>query len=121
MEVTWPVDRLLPNSLKNKNSFIFSLFRDQVLWIMARLFQNVYLVAGRYMAELMNSGVELMLVGMGIVYVFLTVLVIAIGVMSSLMQRFFPESPAVSKKSIETDKSTIAAISAAVHHYRSKN
>jgi hypothetical protein len=24
------------------------LFRGQVLWIMARLFQNVYLVAGRY-------------------------------------------------------------------------
>ncbi|MGZ8142886.1 MAG: OadG family protein [Methylosarcina sp.] len=73
------------------------------------------------MAELMNSGVELMLVGMGIVYVFLAVLVIAIGVMSSLLQRFFPEAPAVSKKPLETDKNTIAAISAAVHHYRNKN
>jgi oxaloacetate decarboxylase gamma subunit len=74
------------------------------------------------MAELMNSGVELMLVGMGIVYLFLTALVIAIGLMSSLLQRFFPEAPPVPKKiSPETDKSTIAAISAAVHQYRNRN
>lgn len=52
------------------------------------------------MAELMNSGVELMLVGMGIVYLFLTALVIAIGLMSSVLQRFFPEAPPAPKKNI---------------------
>ncbi len=74
------------------------------------------------MAELMNSGVELMLVGMGVVYLFLTALVIAIGLMSSLLQRFFPEAPPAPKKiSLEPDNSTIAAISAAVHQYRNRN
>lgn len=74
------------------------------------------------MAELMNSGVELMLVGMGIVYLFLAVLVIAISVMSFVLQRFFPEAPPVPKKlSLAADKSTIAAISAAVHQYRNRN
>lgn len=74
------------------------------------------------MAELISSGVELMIVGMGIVYFFLALLVVAINVMSSLVQRFFPEEPKTAKVvKIETDKATVAAISAAVHQYRSKN
>jgi len=74
------------------------------------------------MAELMSRGVELMIVGMGIVYLFLALLVVAINVMSSLVQRFFPEPPkAAQVVKIETDKATVAAISAAVHQYRSKN
>ncbi|MGR9087811.1 MAG: OadG family protein [Gammaproteobacteria bacterium] len=73
------------------------------------------------MTELMSSGVELMLVGMGIVYLFLAMLVIAISLMSSFLQRFFPEeTTALKLKTGETDKATIAAISAAVHHYRNK-
>lgn len=73
------------------------------------------------MTELMSSGVELMLVGMGIVYLFLALLVLAITLMSSLVQRFFPEMPASAKKSIETiDKHTVAAIGAAVHRYRNR-
>ncbi len=74
------------------------------------------------MTELMMSGIELMVVGMGIVYLFLIVLVFAIYLMSSLVQRFFPEAPpaALSVPTISThdDKSTIAAIAAAVHQYR---
>jgi oxaloacetate decarboxylase gamma subunit len=74
------------------------------------------------MAELMSSGVELMVVGMGIVFLFLAVLVVSINTMSSLIQRFFPEEPkAVKVVKIEPDKATVAAISAAVHQYRSKN
>ena len=73
------------------------------------------------MAELMSSGVELMIVGMGIVFLFLVLLVFAINTMSSLIQRFFPDEPKAEKVvKIETDKATVAAITAAVHQYRSK-
>lgn len=76
------------------------------------------------MAELMSSGVELMFVGMGIVFLFLTMLVVAINIMSSLVQRFFPDAPppvAVATVSSGIDKSIIAAITAAVHQHRSKH
>jgi oxaloacetate decarboxylase gamma subunit len=42
------------------------------------------------MTEMMSNGVELMFAGMGIVFLFLTMLVGAINLMSSLVQRFFP-------------------------------
>ena len=75
------------------------------------------------MTELMSSGVELMFAGMGIVFLFLTMLVVAINIMSALVQRFFPEAPAQAATSVVTgiDKSVIAAITAAVHQYRSKH
>ena len=77
------------------------------------------------MNELIMSGVELMLVGMGIVYLFLTMLVVVINIMSKVVERFFPEAPAntlvVPTVSSGIDKSTIAAISAAVHTYRNKH
>ena len=75
------------------------------------------------MTELMSSGVELMFVGMGIVFLFLTMLVVAINVMSSLVLRFFPEAPPlipVITATGGTDKSVIAAITAAVHQHRNK-
>jgi len=76
------------------------------------------------MTEMMSSGVELMFAGMSIVFLFLTMLVVAINIMSSLVQRFFPESPlmgAAATVSSGIDKSVIAAITAAVHQYRSKH
>lgn len=77
------------------------------------------------MSELMSSGVELMFAGMGIVFLFLTMLVIAINIMSSLLLRFFPDAPALAAAapgvSSGIDKSIIAAITAAVHQYRSKH
>ena len=77
------------------------------------------------MTELMSSGVELMFAGMGIVFLFLTMLVVAINIMSSLVQRFFPDAPtlAVATTTVSSgiDKSIIAAITAAVHQHRSKN
>jgi len=76
------------------------------------------------MTELMSSGVELMFVGMGIVFLFLTMLVVAINVMSSLVLRFFPEAPPlipVITATGGTDKSVIAAITAAVHQHRTKH
>jgi oxaloacetate decarboxylase (Na+ extruding) subunit gamma len=78
------------------------------------------------MAELISSGVELMGIGMGIVFLFLTMLVVAINIMSTLIQRFFPDQPLTNisvplATSGATDKKTAAAISAAVHQYRNKH
>ncbi len=76
------------------------------------------------MTELISSGIELMFVGMGIVFLFLTMLVIVINTMSGLIQRYFPEEPVSNvgipvAKNTATDKNYIAAITAAVHQYRS--
>ena len=77
------------------------------------------------MTEQMSKGIELMLAGMGIVFLFLTMLVLAINLMSSLIQRFFPEAPnlvgTVTTSSSGIDKNIVAAIAAAVHQHRSKH
>lgn len=79
------------------------------------------------MSVLLMSGVELMLVGMGIVFLFLAMLVVAVNFMSALVQRFFPaplpvKSPvATTAKSAGIDPSIVAAISTAIHQYRSKH
>ena len=75
------------------------------------------------MAELMSSGIELMIAGMTIVFLFLTMLVGAINFMSYIVQRFFPETPktAVHVTTGGVDQQTIAAITAAVHQYRNKD
>lgn len=75
------------------------------------------------MTELMNNGIELMFVGMGIVFLFLTMLVFAINMMSGFVQRYFPEEVVASasipvSQQATTDKSHIAAITAAIHQYR---
>ncbi|WP_432743599.1 OadG family transporter subunit [Methylobacter sp. G7] len=76
------------------------------------------------MTELMTSGIELMFTGMGIVFLFLTMLVGAIVLMSAVVQRYFPEMPvsrSVPGISSDIDKSVVAAITAAVHQYRKKH
>jgi oxaloacetate decarboxylase gamma subunit len=76
------------------------------------------------MSELMGNGVELMFVGMGIVYLFLTMLVLAINLMSGVIRRFFPEPPPTTvvlpnvPNNGNIDKQTIAAITAAVYQHR---
>ena len=77
------------------------------------------------MNEMMNAGIELMFIGMGIVFAFLTMLVVMVNIMTSLIQRYFPETPitAVTPTSAltsHTDARVIAAITAAVHQYRNK-
>ena len=93
-----------------------------------KLFQDFQYVQTRFidMVEMMSGGIELMFIGMGIVFSFLTMLVIAINVMSSLIQRFLPETQISQSKVIvptlssSIDKSTVAAIAAAIHQYRNK-
>ena len=76
------------------------------------------------MTEQMTSGFELMFAGMGIVFLFLTLLVVLINVMSTLVQRYFPEIPmskTVPGITADIDKSVVAAITAAVQLYRKKH
>ncbi len=74
------------------------------------------------MNELMSFGIELMLVGMGIVFLFLTMLVVVINFMAKIIQRFSPETLVQSPagRSGADDQRMIAAITAAVHRYRKK-
>ncbi len=73
------------------------------------------------MSEMMSVGVEIMLVGMGTVFLFLALLIVIVDVMSKTVQRFLPqeinELPTVVTN---VDSNVIAAISTAVHEYRKK-
>jgi oxaloacetate decarboxylase gamma subunit len=78
------------------------------------------------MNEMMSSGVELMIIGMGIVFAFLAMLIVMVNLMTFVIQRFFPEHPMIaatpaSASTTHTDAGIIAAITAAVHQYRKKN
>jgi oxaloacetate decarboxylase gamma subunit len=66
-------------------------------------------------STLMNEGLTLMLVGMGTVFVFLTVLVGAMSLMSRLTLRFQPDTPLPGGTDDE-----IAAITAAIAVHRRK-
>jgi len=77
------------------------------------------------MTELMSAGVELMLIGMGIVFVFLILLIGAVNLMSAMVLRYFPE-PTETQVLASTiihpqDDRVIAAITSAVHRYRSEH
>ncbi len=78
------------------------------------------------MNEMISAGLELMLIGMGIVFAFLAMLVVMVSIMTFVIQRFFP-APSVpdvtlaSASAGHTDVGVIAAISAAVHQYRNKH
>ncbi|PPD05363.1 MAG: sodium pump decarboxylase subunit gamma [Methylobacter sp.] len=77
------------------------------------------------MAALIADGVELMVVGMSIVFIFLAMLVLVINFVSGLIQRYLPEPTvvpvAVRKSTGAVEQQTIAAITAAVHQYRAKH
>jgi oxaloacetate decarboxylase gamma subunit len=65
--------------------------------------------------ELFNEGLTLMLAGMGTVFVFLTVLVIAMTLMAWLVARFQPTQVAA-----DAGNEEIAAIAAAIAEHRRK-
>lgn len=76
--------------------------------------------------ELVFSGVKLMFIGMGIVYLFLALLVWVIGLTSRLIQRYSPEEPAhlphpsPPKGAEEQDAELVAVIAAAIHSHQNK-
>ena len=64
--------------------------------------------------DLLSQGLELMLAGMGVVFVFLTLLVGATTLMSRVVMRYQPASAP------PDDEEEIAAITAAIAHHRGK-
>ncbi|MCA1773316.1 MAG: OadG family protein [Halomonas sp.] len=78
--------------------------------------------------ELLQEGLGLMALGMGVVFVFLAILVFSLTLMSGVIRRFQPTpSPVESNSNAKPgssvksqDDETLAVISAAVHRYRSK-
>lgn len=80
--------------------------------------------------DLLTEGVELMLIGIGCVFLFLTLLVYAIRGMSLLIARFVPEpiAPAATTPGLrpqttataDVSADLVAAIQAAIHQHRSK-
>lgn len=75
---------------------------------------------------LLEQGLELMIYGMGTVFVFLTVLVIVTTIMSKIVQRFFPDpivatSPTAKPAPAATNNQQLhAVITAAIHRHRSR-
>ena len=68
--------------------------------------------------DLLEQGLELMLAGMGTVFVFLTALVFATTVMSALVRRFEPVATTDSDGPTEEE---VAAITAAITLHRTKS
>lgn len=72
------------------------------------------------MTELMAEGLRLALFGLGTVFLFLTLLVGATALMSTLVSRFEPESPSPSPAP-EDESRLLAAVATAVKVYRRNN
>ena len=66
-------------------------------------------------STLLDKGIELMLVGMGTVFVFLTLLVIMMTVMAQVITRLTPAA----EEAVSDEE--VAAISAAIAQQRNKN
>ena len=76
--------------------------------------------------NLITEGFSLMLMGMGTVFVFLTVLVIVTTYMSALVQKYMPDAKPLALASAtppameHKNQKLLAVISAAIHAHRSK-
>ncbi|GAA5316226.1 MAG: hypothetical protein AseanaTS_14310 [Candidatus Pelagadaptatus aseana] len=76
--------------------------------------------------DILQQGIDLMLFGMGTVFVFLTVLVIATMIMSRVVSRFFPDAPEPELAPVRAapvgvnDPKLIAIIQDAVNQHRAK-
>ena len=73
---------------------------------------------------LIGQGLDLMLYGMGTVFIFLTLLVIVTTLMSTLVRRWLPEedatSPPAATSSSDVDGRVLAIIQAAIDKHRSR-
>ncbi len=72
-------------------------------------------VSATVTGDLLNQGLTLMLAGMGTVFGFLTTLVLAMSLMSRLVQRFSPRPTA--ERAVD-EALEAAAVAAAVDHHR---
>jgi len=72
--------------------------------------------------NLIMEGLKFMVLGMGTVFAFLTIMIIVINIMSYVVNKFFPEPQAsdeTSSTANKTDnKKVVAAITAAITHHR---
>ena len=77
------------------------------------------------MSELMTDAINLMVVGMGFVFVFLVILVFLTSFMSKMVAKYLPTpEPVVAKSKVKKsnaspDAQLLAVLSAAVSEYRS--
>lgn len=74
--------------------------------------------------SLIDQGLELMLYGMGMVFIFLALLVVVTSLMSALVRRFVPDDSAelaAGGVATESDSTLIAVIAAAIHKHRSRH
>lgn len=76
--------------------------------------------------SIISEGINLMLMGMGTVFVFLTILVFVTSFISSLIQKYLPENSAevlpTARTSLSSGKNNpalLAVISTAIHAHRS--
>lgn len=75
---------------------------------------------------LIQQGLDLTFYGMGVVFVFLTLLVICTMVMSLIVEKFFPEpEPEIPVASFSTNRGPVsprvlAVIQAAIHEHRAR-
>ncbi|UTA49322.1 OadG family protein [Simiduia sp. 21SJ11W-1] len=74
--------------------------------------------------EIVQQGIDLMVFGMGTVFVFLTILVVVTVTMSGVMSRFFPEAePPVAPPAApanRVDDRTLAIIKSAIEQHRKR-
>lgn len=72
--------------------------------------------------DLLSQGLVLLALGMGTVFIFLTLLVLVTGLMSSLVMKYFPLPPPPARQSAEgrEDSDLVAVISAAIQAHRSR-
>lgn len=78
---------------------------------------------------ILEQGMNLMLYGMGSVFVFLTLLVAGTTLMSGFISKYMPEDepaeipkkPALDKQQFAVDPTTLAVIQDAIHQHRAKS
>lgn len=76
---------------------------------------------GFIMNEMMSAGLEIMLVGMGTVFLFLAMLIVTVNGMSKVIQHFLVEKSTEPVAVGGVNPQVVAAISTAVHQYRKKH
>ena len=72
--------------------------------------------------NLIIEGFKFMGLGMGTVFLFLIIMIVAMNVMSAIISKYFPEPQPTANTEVKTqdnkNKKVIAAISAAIQHHR---